>query len=119
MFFEAEPIIFEYAKKLRNNPTKAEQYLWNYLNKNQLGIKFRRQHPISKYITDFYCHKLRLVIEIDGDYHTDAEQMKYDRFRSNELEEFEIKVIRFSNKQVLNDVEFVLEQLKDEISFLQ
>lgn len=117
MFYGAEPVIFKYAKELRNNPTQAEQILWEYLKNKQLGAKFRRQHPISNYIADFYCHKLRLVIEIDGDYHADVEQMRYDKFRSEELEKFEIKVIRFSNKQVLNDIEFVLKQLKQEISF--
>ena len=119
MFYGAEPIIFEYAKMLRRTPTHAEQVLWKYLNKNKIGVKFRRQHPISKYISDFYCHKWRLVIEIDGDYHFDSDQRNYDIFRTEELSNLGIKVIRFTNKQVLNDIDSVLEKIKKEISSLE
>ncbi len=119
MFYGAEPTIFEYAKVLRKNPTIAEQTLWRYLNKRRLGVKFRRQHPIFKYIADFYCHKLRLVIEVDGDYHLDFNQGEYDKFRTEDLSEFGIKVVRFTNEQVLNDIEPVLEQIKNKISLLK
>jgi len=115
MHYGADPILFRYAKQLRNNPTRAEEILWKYLKGNQLGVKFRRQHPISGYIADFYCHKFRLVIEVDGDYHFDSEQRKYDKFRSEDMEEFGIKVIRFTNDEVLHNTESVIEQIKNEL----
>lgn len=67
MFYGAPPYIFEKARKLRETMTPAEQILWKYLKKRQLkGCKFRRQHPLSEFIADFYCHSLKLVIEVDG-----------------------------------------------------
>jgi cyclase len=117
MFYGASSYLFEYAKRLRKAPTEAEALLWNVLNKKQLGIKFRRQHPIYNYIADFYCHELKLVIEVDGKYHN--EQKEYDRYRSNDLTEFGIKVVRFTNDQVLNDIENVLNIIKQEIFLLK
>jgi len=118
MFYGADPIIFKYAWFLRKHPTKAEQTLWEHLRNKQLKVKFRRQHPMANYIADFYCHEMKMVVEIDGDYHTDAEQMKHDEFRTEELKEFRIKVIRFSNEQIFNNIETVLDQLKKEITSL-
>ncbi|MFD0977693.1 endonuclease domain-containing protein [Salinimicrobium gaetbulicola] len=69
MFYGAAPIIHEQAKKLRNRETKSEKILWCLLSKRQLNVKFRRQHPISLFIVDFYCHELKLVIEADGEIH--------------------------------------------------
>lgn len=67
MWKDASGIIFSYAKKLRENPTQAEEVMWLSLINNQLdGYKFRRQHPLLNYVADFYCHQLKLVIEIDG-----------------------------------------------------
>lgn len=119
MFYGASPIIFENAKLLRNNQTPSESKLWKYLNKNQLGFKFRRQHPISTYIADFYCHSLKLVIEIDGEYHITDEQKSIDKSRTSELEQFGIKVIRFTNDQVINDIDYILASIKQEISILK
>ena len=116
MFYGASSYLFEYAKRLRETPTKAESLLWNMLNKKQLGSKFRRQHPIYKYIADFYCHELKLVIEVDGDYHN--EQKEYDKYRSNDLIEFGIKVIRFTNEQVENQISNVILKIKEAISQL-
>ena len=64
MFYGASPLIFERAKKLRNKTTESEGMLWNRINGKQLGVKFRRQHPLSNYIADFYCHELKLIIEL-------------------------------------------------------
>lgn len=69
MFFGANKIIFNNARELRNKETDAEKLLWGYLNGNQLGCRFRRQHPISNYIADFYCHQHKLVVELDGEIH--------------------------------------------------
>ncbi len=65
----ASPKIFRYAHILRKNMTEPELKLWEFLKKHPLGYKFRRQHPIHKYILDFYCHKKRLSIEVDGKNH--------------------------------------------------
>ena len=77
MFFGAVPEIFEFAKRNRANPTPAEEYLWNFLCKNQLNnLRFKRQHPIGNYIADFYCHSAKLVIELDGSIHKLEEVIK-------------------------------------------
>ena len=106
MFYGAPQILFEFAKELRNNPTVAESFLWYYLSANKLdGYRFKRQHPVLYFIADFYCHKAKLIIEIDGGYHQLPEQHLYDVNRDNELEELGIRVLRFTNKQVLFETE--------------
>jgi very-short-patch-repair endonuclease len=106
--------IFLNAKKLRENATGAEEFLWSSLKNNQLeGLKFRRQHPISIYIADFYCHKLKLIIEIDGGYHFSEEQKKLDEERTKDLEFQGLKVIRFTNDEVLFKLPEVLIEIKE------
>ena len=119
MHFGALPGLFRQAQILRNNPTKAELVLWHHLRKNQMKYKFRRQHPIWKYVVDFYCHPLRLVIEIDGGIHEEKEIEIYDSERTSDLLGLGLHIIRFSNEQVLFDIDFVwseifktIEQLK-------
>ncbi len=87
-----------FRKDLRKNPTKPEELLWFGLRKNNLNYKFRRQHGIGKYIVDFYCHKLKLIIEVDGSDH----DYKYDEdmVRQQELEKQEYKILRYRNQQV-------------------
>ena len=75
MFYESSPIIFANAKKIRNEPTSSELIFWSFLKQHFSNFRFKRQHPISQYIADFYCHKLKLVIEIDGSIHH-TEQVK-------------------------------------------
>jgi cyclase len=69
MFYGAGPDLFAKAEENRLNPTESEARLWGALRKSQLGLRFKRQHPIDRFIVDFYCHKLRLVIEVDGEYY--------------------------------------------------
>ena len=108
MFFGASKIIFENAKELRKNMTEAERVLWGYLKVKPNGYKFRRQHPLGIYIADFYCHKLKLVIEVDGSIH-DREEMKLnDAIRQKLIEEDGLTVIRFKNAEILNDIVTVL-----------
>lgn len=78
MHFGATPGVFRQAQWLSNNPTKAEIVLWGYLRKHQMKNKFRRQHPIWNYVVDFYCHYLKLVIEIDGGIHEDSDAIIKD-----------------------------------------
>jgi very-short-patch-repair endonuclease len=111
----AKPIIFKNAAKLRKNMTEPEIILWNYLRKKPFGFKFRRQHPIQVYVLDFYCHKLKLSIEIDGAYHTSIEQKEKDFARTIDLNEVGIKEIRFTNDDVLNHFELVIEKIECEL----
>ncbi len=113
MFYGASPKIFEFALYLRNNPTYTESALWMRLSKKQLGVRFKPQHPILRFIADFYCHKAKLVIEIDGDIHN--QQIEYDIGRTEELEFLGIKVIRFKNEEVLENIELVIERIKEEL----
>ena len=76
MFYGATPLIFERANQLRKHQTESEKLLWEILkNKRMLGLRFKRQHPIDKYIADFYCHSLKLVIEVDGKIHFNPGQL--------------------------------------------
>ncbi|MEX1239499.1 MAG: endonuclease domain-containing protein [Cyclobacteriaceae bacterium] len=103
---------FYYSRENRKQYTKAELVLWTYLRNRKLdGFKFRRQHPISDFIADFYSHECKLIIEIDGEYHNAVEQRQYDEGRSYELKELKIKVIRFTNEEVLKDIDFVLDEI--------
>ena len=109
----ASPKIFSNAKKLRDNATEAEEKLWLAVKNNQIeGYKFRRQHPLSIYIADFYCHALKLVIEIDGAYHLTEEQQLLDEERTKNIEFQGLKVIRFTNEEVLMQLSEVIDTIK-------
>lgn len=109
------PELLEHAREMRKNETPAEDFMWNLLrNRRFLGYKFRRQHPVAqKYILDFFCDELRLGLELDGDYHSSQDQKEYDEGRTYELTELGIKIIRFSNQEVLWETEKVLETIRD------
>lgn len=116
MFYCAPQILFEYAKAMRNKPTEAEEFLWNYISDSQIqGIRFKRQHPVLYFIADFYCHKAKLIIEIDGGYHLEPEQYRYDTDRDEELSLLGLKVLRFSNDQVMFETEKVLYIINEEV----
>ena len=101
--FGSKPYDFKNAKFLRNSMTEAENKLWNELRDRRLdGYKFRRQHPIKRFIADFYCHEARLVVEIDGEIHNGDCNKEYDEGRTYELTEYNIRVIRFTNWEILN-----------------
>ena len=108
---------FGKAIYLRDNMTNAEKILWEKLrNKNFQNLKFRRQHPISLYIADFYCHELKLIIEIDGGYHSAADQMLSDKERTEVLNFNDIEVIRFTNQQVEHELDSVLLILSEKVT---
>jgi len=113
MFYGAKRAIFQNAYELRQNMTIAEKQLWERLNKDQLGVRFKAQHPIDIFIVDFYCHKFRLVVEVDGGIHLSQED--YDDGRTSELERFDLTVIRFTNDEVLNDTDRVVEEIKKQL----
>ena len=113
MWKGASPRIFANAKSLRESMTLTEKLVWEELKgKKFLGYKFRRQHPVLIYIADFYCHKLKLIIEIDGEYHLDEAQKVGDKERRDNLESNGLHVIRFTNDEVKNNMPKVLLQLK-------
>ena len=103
-------VLKDRAKQLRREMTRAEQLLWQRLKANRLGgFHFRRQQIIDGYIADFYCHAAGLVVEVDGGIH--LEQETYDRVRDRRMTELGLKVLRFSNSAVQNEMENVLEQI--------
>lgn len=99
------------ARNLRKEPTDTENLLWKHLRRRQLtGLKFRRQQPIDNYIVDFVCFEKRVIIEVDGGQH--AEQRREDIERDNYLRKNGFKVIRFWNNEVLQNIESVLEMIR-------
>ena len=97
--------------QLRTNMPKPEEVLWQKIRRKQLGVKFRRQHGIGRYIVDFYCAELNLVIEIDGDSHFSDEGKEKDTIRDSFMETLGIKVLRFTNEEVMKQTESVLERI--------
>ena len=104
------PEIEAAARRLRRNMTPAEKKLWQALKGKKLGgLKFRTQHPVGPLILDFYCPACKLVVELDGGVH--EEQAEYDEARTRHLNEYNYRVIRFRNEEVLEDLPPVLEQI--------
>ena len=106
------------AKEMRDNMTEAETVLWEALKSKHIGDKFRRQHIIGNFIADFVCLSKRLVIEVDGGYHTDDTQQGLDEGRAEELKQLGFEVIRFTNEEVLNNLDKVIHQITEKLSFL-
>lgn len=103
----------ELAKKLRNDSTLGEVLLWNELkNKQMYGYDFHRQKPLLKYIADFYCHDLDLIIEIDGQYHNHEEVYELDLQREKELAAYDLTIIRFTEQEVRKDMVNVLRTIE-------
>jgi len=111
MYFRTKPDTLEAARILRENMTNYEKLIWERLKGKQIcGLRFRRQHPIDIFIVDFFCHEVRLVVEIDGEIHDQQEE--YDDGRSAEMEKFGIRVIRFTNSEVEKNIEVVINKIK-------
>jgi very-short-patch-repair endonuclease len=98
-------------KFLRHDTPEPEQILWYYLKSKNLGYKFRRQYSVASYVLDFYCPKLRLAIEIDGDSHFTPKARIYDTIREQRLGRENIKVLRFTNIEIRENIESVLEKI--------
>jgi very-short-patch-repair endonuclease len=101
------------SRELRNEPTEAEKKLWAHLRRVQLGAKFRRQHPLGPFILDFYCHGAKLAVEVDGGGHSEKEQAEYDAERTDALSAEGIRVLRFWNSEVMENIEGVLEKIRE------
>lgn len=102
-----------FARENRKNATLAENVLWEYLRNGELGEKFLRQHIIGDYIVDFVSRHDGLVIEVDGGYHSEPRQQEGDKLREEILEQMGYHVIRFTNEEVLCDIENVLNQIEN------
>ncbi len=101
------------AREFRKKLTKSEKIMWGVIrNRKLLGLKFKRQYVIDGYIIDFYCHELRLAIEIDGSVHYQEEQMKYDEERQKIIEQNNIRFIRINNEAVEININKILKELK-------
>ena len=103
------PYLKQFARNLRNNSTKSEIILWKYLkNKKMYGFDFHRQKPIDNYILDFFCYELMLGIELDGYSHQLEEVIKKDQLKNKKMAALGIEVLRFSDKDVFNNINSVL-----------
>ena len=106
------PAILQRSRDFRHPLTPTENKVWQAVRRRQLGFKFRRQHPIDRFIVDFYCAEAKLVIEIDGDSHAPPDQAEYDAERTRWLEERGYRVIRFPARKVEEDLAGVVEGIR-------
>jgi very-short-patch-repair endonuclease len=107
------PGLKELARQLRNKSTKSEIKLWGFLKGTQMrGYDFHRQKPIDKYIVDFFCNKLQLAIELDGYTHMLDEVNEKDEIKDLQLAKLGIRVLRFGDKEVINDIGNVLRRIE-------
>ena len=105
-------LLKDFAQKNKQFPTDAERVLWEYLRAKQLSVKFNRQHIIGDYIVDFVCIEKKLVIEVDGGYHSEYEQIEKDENRTQRLNDWGFAVIRFKNEDTFGDISSVLKTIK-------
>ena len=94
---------------------EAEKHLWQHIRKKQLGIKFRRQYGVGRYIADFYCPEYKLVIELDGDSHHTIEAQDYDNERNVFMQAIGLDILRFTNDEVFTNIEGVLQRIQEQV----
>ena len=110
---EAIGRLYQYGRELRKELTDAEKLLWAELRNRKLnGLKFRRQHPLDKFIVDFYCNEKKLVVELDGSVHDEKINKEYDEARTAMLAGLNVFVLRFRNEEVINNMQNVLERIR-------
>ncbi len=110
------PLLKQHAKRMRANPTKAEEVMWQLLKNDSLGVSFKRQCVILDFIADFFAPALNLIIEVDGEYHNEEEQMILDEARTHRLKNKGYNILRFTNDEVLCHTEYVIRIIEDYIS---
>lgn len=114
--FSYNPQLKTYSRRLRKNQTETEKFLWNRLRDRQLaGCKFHRQFPLDQYILDFYCPEKKLAIELDGEQHLSDKQVSYDEKRTIHLKNQGIKIIRFFDNEVFQNINGVLEKILENL----
>jgi very-short-patch-repair endonuclease len=105
--------LFQFARQNRKISTEAEEFLWKHVRGRKLrGFKFRRQQPMGNFILDFFCLEMNLAIEVDGGYHDEEKQKLYDEIRAEELAELHVTILRFTNDEVINNVDVVLQMIR-------
>jgi very-short-patch-repair endonuclease len=109
------PPILQRSRDMRHPLTSAEKKVWDRVRNQQLGFKIRRQHPLDRFIVDFYCAQAKLIIEVDGDTHAAPDQAEYDQARTIWLEAQGYRVIRFQNAEVHKNLEAVLEAIREAV----
>lgn len=111
---KVSPYIVALCRQFRRHPTPTEEIVWKRVRNRQLcGLKFRRQHPIGRYIADFYCHEQRLLIEVDGGVHMKKDQQLYDAARQEDIEAQGYRILRITTKEVEQDLSGVLRKIID------
>jgi very-short-patch-repair endonuclease len=108
-------LLKEFAKKNKQFATDAERFLWDQIRSSQLGIKFNRQYIIGDYIVDFVCLEKKLIIEVDGGYHSEYEQIQKDEQRTERLERMGFTVVRFTNEEILSDTKNVIDKINNNV----
>jgi very-short-patch-repair endonuclease len=104
------------SQELRKNMTDAERLLWSKIRMKQLkGLMFARQKPLGEYIADFYCHRAKLVIEVDGGQHFTNDTREYDRIRDEYLGSMGLTVLRFTNSDVIDNIEGVVSVIEQKL----
>lgn len=107
----------EKARLLRQHQTQTEALLWEHLRARRLaGFKFRRQYVIGQYIVDFACLEAKLIVELDGGHHADAEQIAYDAVRTEFLQALDFRILRFWNREVEKDLSKVLQEIEEALT---
>jgi very-short-patch-repair endonuclease len=110
--YGGHPLVARRARELRHTMTRAEHVLWDQLRRGRFaGLRFRRQHPLDGYIADFFCHRMRLIVEVDGEVH--AQQREYDAQRDAHFESQGYRVLRFTNLQVCRQTQWVMTRIED------
>ena len=111
--YAAASYLFDNTKALRKRSTTAELLFWKMIRNRQImGFKFRRLHPLKYFIADFYCHEAMLVIELDGSIHELENIKQYDQRREAIINELGITVLRFTNEEIFSEADFIVEKIK-------
>jgi very-short-patch-repair endonuclease len=118
IYFGAGPELLKLAGELRKSMTPAEKVLWIRLRNRQVkGYRFRRQHPVEDFIVDFFCYDAMLVVEVDGTVHDDPTQRERDEQRTMILKRLDLKEIRFTNEEVMNDIDQVINRIESALKY--
>jgi very-short-patch-repair endonuclease len=111
--------LLAHRRENRQNMPLAEAIMWEHLRAHRIGAQFRRQHPFLNFIVDFYCAEVDLIIEIDGATHSTPQEISYDRYRQSKLEALGYVVIRFTNAEVIQTQDVVVERIKEKVAELR
>ncbi len=103
-------------RQLRKRQTETEKILWKHLRDKNFGIRFRRQFSFGRYVVDFYAYETRLIIEVDGKIHDVPDQKEYDAIRTNYLQKIGCRVLRFTNNEILDDIDTVIKTIRTTIA---